>query len=62
MLDILYIALTLALFAMVSLAAAGVDRLGPRVRIATRQGAILDPTNSSDPDAAPASAHEEARS
>lgn len=36
MLDILYIALTLALFALVSLAASGADRLGPRVRVATR--------------------------
>lgn len=45
MLDILYIALTLALFALVSLAAAGVDRLGPRVRIATRRESIPDTTH-----------------
>ena len=53
MLDILYIALALALFALVSLAASGADRLGPRVRVATR--------HDSAPDTAPASAHEEAR-
>lgn len=40
MLDIIYLALTLAVFALVSFAAAGVERLGPRARPAARRDPI----------------------
>ncbi len=36
MLDIIYIALTLAVFALVALAASGVERMGPRAKPAVR--------------------------
>ncbi len=39
-LDIIYVALTLALFALVALIAKGVERQGPRVRGSARREAI----------------------
>ncbi|WP_176697119.1 hypothetical protein [Microbacterium sp. 3J1] len=40
MLDIIYIALTLALFALVSLVAKGVERTGPRARGSAQRDAL----------------------
>ncbi|WP_217178755.1 hypothetical protein [Streptomyces sp. AC495_CC817] len=36
MLDIIYIALTLAVFALVALAASGLERMGPRAKASAR--------------------------
>ena len=36
MLDIIYLALTLAVFALVALAASGVERMGPRAKSPAR--------------------------
>lgn len=40
MLDIIYLALTLALFALVSLVAKGVEKLGPRARGSAQREAM----------------------
>lgn len=39
MLDVMYLAAILALFALVGLIAKGVERLGPRTQAAARRGA-----------------------
>ncbi|MBO9627269.1 MAG: hypothetical protein J7484_12970 [Microbacterium sp.] len=44
MLDIIYIALTLAVFALVALAASGVERMGPRAKTSARRDAAGEET------------------